>query len=106
MKNVKISNEWFEVIKPRKHAVEYACPGKWDYTDIWQAYETPSRYKVDIWEYWNEFYGDEKYKFGIPFISSRNTFAFTVTFNVFDAETLEWIGVAVITRDHNRLYLA
>ena len=106
MKNVKIGNEWFEVIKPRKYKPQYACPGKWDYADIWHAYNKPSKYKVDIWEYWNNFFGDNQYKFGTPFITSRNCFAFTVVFNVFNAETLEWIGIAVITRDHNRLYLA
>lgn len=106
MKNLKIRNEWFEVIKPRKYKPEYACPGKWDYVNIWQAYDKPSYAKEKIWCYWNNFYGDEHYKFGVPFIRSRNCFTFTVVFNVFDAETLEWIGIAVITRDHNRLYLA
>lgn len=106
MKNVEICNEWFEIIKPRKYKPTYATPGKYDYMNIWQAYEKPSYAKECIWNYWADFYGDETYKFGIPFISSRNSFAFTITFNVFDAETLEWIGVAVITKEHNRLYLA
>lgn len=106
MKEVKINGEWFEVIRPRKYKPEYAVPSKWDYLNIYQAYERPSSSKVAIWKYWNSFYGDDVYKFGIPFIRSRNCFAFTVVFNVFDNSTYEWIGVAVITKDHNRLYLA
>lgn len=106
MKNVKINGEWFEVIRPRKNKPEYAVPSSWDYTDIYQAYVKPSVYKVDIWNYWNHFYGDKVYSFGVPFISGRNCMTFTVTFNVFDNSTYEWIGVAIITKDHNRLYLA
>lgn len=105
MKELKIGSEWFEVIRPRKHKPEYAVPSPWDYTDIYQAYERPSIYKVHIWDYWNNFYGDDVYKFGIPFISSRNCFTFTIVFNVFDNITYEWIGIAIITKDYNRLYL-
>lgn len=105
-KMVEIGNEWFEVIKPRKHKPEYAVPTNYDYMNIWQAYEKPSQAKECIWNYWSVFRGDDVYKFGIPFITSRNCFSFTICFNVFDAQTLEWLGVAIITKEHNRLYLA
>lgn len=105
-KYVTISGETFEIIKPRKYKPQYFTPSRWDYMNIWQAYEKPSYAKECIWNYWNSFMGDEVYKFGIPVITSRNCFAFSITFNVFDAQTLEWLGIAHITRDHNRLYLA
>lgn len=105
-KQVNISGEWFDVVKPRKHVVEFACPTNYDYTDIYQAYSKPSIYKVQIWEYWNKFLGDDVYRFGVPFISGRNCFSFTVTFNVYDAVTDEWLGVARITKDKQVIYLA
>ena len=46
MKDVKIGNELFEVIKPRKHKPDYAVPSPWDYMDIYEAYKRPSIYKV------------------------------------------------------------
>lgn len=105
-KQVNISGEWFDVVKPRKHNVSFAVPSNYDYLDIYDAYAKPSTYKVEIWDYWQKFTGDNNYHFGIPFISSRNCFAFTVTFNVYDAKTLEWLGVARITKDKQVIYLA
>lgn len=108
MKTQMLYGELFEIIHP-KNPVSYAYPSQWDYMDITDAYDKPSQAKREIWAFWREFgqtlNSDEPYTFGIPFISSRNCFAFSVTMNVFDADTMEWIGVAHITRDHNRLYL-
>ena len=109
MRYEKIYGEMFEVIKPRREVCE-VYPTQWDYTDIYQAYDNPSDAKVEIWDYWYHF-GiqddiNECYHIGIPFISSRNIFAFTVTMNVYDINTRDFVGVMVITRDHNRLYLA
>lgn len=106
MKLIDINGETFEVIKPRKYKPEYAVPSQWDYLNIYEAYEKPSAIKVDIWQYWVGFYGDDNYSFGVPFISGKSCFAFTITFNVFDNHTGEWLGIAIITRDHNRIYLA
>lgn len=103
-KYISIDGEYFEVIKPRRHEVEIQHRGQWGYVNIWQAYEKPSDTKVAIWEYWYNFFGDETHRFCNPFISSRNCFSFTVTFNVYD-ENFDFIGVARITKDHNRLYL-
>ena len=105
-KTIKIRNEYFEVIKSRKYKVEAIEPNARNYSDIWSAYVKPSYEKVRIWNYWDNFFGDETYKFGLPLITGKNTFMFTISFNVFDAKTLEWLGVAVITANHNRLYLA
>lgn len=104
-KYINIDGEYFEVIKPRKHEVTPVYPTQWDYTDIMQAYVKPSVYKQSIWDYWRSFMGDEAHRFGNPFITSRNCFSFTVTFNVYD-ENFDFIGVARITKDYNRLYLA
>lgn len=109
MKTQKLYGETFEIIHP-KIPVSYAYPSQWDYLSIETAYDRPSQAKREIWAYWQEFGkaasdSVEPYVFGIPFISSRNCFAFSVTMNVFDAETQEFVGVAYITRDHNRLYL-
>lgn len=103
-KYISIGGECFEVIKPRKHEVMPVYPTKWDYTDIMQAYVKPSVYKQRIWDYWRSFMGDDTYRFGNPFISSRNCFSFTVVFNVY-GEKWDFVGVACITKDHNRLYL-
>lgn len=109
MKTLQMYGETFEVIHPRRKVSE-VYPTMWDYTDIYQAYQRPSDAKVSIWEYWYQF-GDyagkpfDTYHIGVPFISSRNGWAFTVEFNVYDAD-YNFIGYAHITRDHNRLYLA
>ena len=109
MYNEIIYGEWFEVIKPRREVCE-VYPTRWDYTDIYQAYDSPSDAKVGIWDYWYHFGivddDNERYHIGVPFISARNTFAFTVTMNVYDIDTYEFVGVMVITANHNRLYLA
>ena len=106
---INLYGEDFEVIFPRD-VVEPITPSMWDYTDIYQAYDRPSVYKVEIWNYWCEFGDrgtdpDAAYYFCCPVITSRNCFKFTVCFNVYDVDTMEFVGVAVITRDHNRLYL-
>lgn len=107
MKRINLYGEDFEVIHPR-NGVEPAHPNQWQCTDIYQAYKRPSEHKLAIWKYWSNFgvpYEDKEwYHIGIPFISSYNTFAFTVTANVYDPE-LNFLGVMVITKDHNRLYL-
>ena len=103
-KGINISGEYFEVVKLRKR-VTPVYPTQWDYTDIMQAYAKPSIYKQRVWNYWRSFMGDNTHRFGCPFISSRNCFAFTVEFNVYD-EDFNFIGVAHVTREHNRLYLA
>lgn len=108
MKTIKLYGETFEVKHPR-NGVQEVYPSRWDYTSIYQAYQNPSIYKVQIWEYWEKFGlpidETQPYHIGIPFITSRNCFKFTVTFNVYDMETREFAGVAVVTADHNYLYL-
>ena len=106
VKTIKIRNEYFEVIKPRKYKPVAISPNAWNYSDIWSAYDKPSYEKVRIWNYWDNFFGDEMYKFGLPLITSKTHQFFTISFNVFDAKTSNWVGVAVITANHNRLFLA
>lgn len=107
-KTVKLYGETFEVKYP-KNGVEFRAPSMWDYTDIYQAYERPSIYKVQIWEYWKNFGLPEDetqpYRVGIPWIDSRNCFMFTVTADIYDGETGEFAGIMHITKDHNYLYL-
>lgn len=108
MKNVELYGENFEVIYPKDGVCE-VVPTAYDYMTIYTAYDKPSIYKQDIWHYWEHFglVDDEKYPYhiGIPFITGRNCFSFTVTFNVYDIDTREFKGVARITKEHNRLYL-
>ena len=47
---INLYGEDFEVIFPRD-VVEPITPSMWDYTDIYQAYDRPSVYKVEIWNY-------------------------------------------------------
>ena len=109
MKHEKINGEWFEVSRPRKYKPQMIKGDRWTYTGIYAAYDHPSVYKVCIWDEWCNFtyhIADEcPFTFGQPWITSRNTFSFTVAFNVYDRETGDFAGVAVITRDHNRLFL-
>lgn len=108
MRYETIYGETFEVIKPKREVKEF-FPTNWDYSDIYEAYERPSRYKVKIWEDWCRFgkADDERYFIGEPWITACNTFKFTVTMNVYDKKNdYAFVGVMVITRDHNRLYLA
>mgnify|MGYP003313209758 CR=1 FL=1 len=107
---MKVYGETFEVIKPRKREVVPVYPTQWDCTDIYQAYGRPSQAKVDIWNYWKDFgiEDNEQFRIGIPFISSHNCQAFTVTANVYvDVDGYaNFYGVMVVTRDHNRIYKA
>lgn len=107
MKTIELYGETFEVKYPRDGAEE-TYPTYWDYTDIYQAYNNPSIYKVQIWDYWSKFGlpDDETqpFKVGIPFITSRNCFAFTVVANVYNWDG-SFAGVMRITKDHNYLYL-
>lgn len=108
-RNMYLYGETFEVVFPRDE-VQSITPGMWDYTDIYQAYERPSCHKVSIWNYWREFGlrgsdPDAPYYFGYPVITSRNCFMFTVCFNVYDVDTMEFVGIARITRDNQKLYL-
>lgn len=110
MRYETIYGETFEVIKPRKCEVCEVYPTQWDYTSIYQAYQKPSDAKVAIWDYWYHFGQqddvNERYHIGVPFITGRSCHAFTVSMNVYDIDTHAFVGVMVITRDHNRLYLA
>lgn len=55
---------------------------RYGYKDIYSAYITPSEYKREAWEYWKEFSRVITENGGCvdvePFISSKNTFNFTV----------------------------
>lgn len=109
MKTILLYGETFEVVYPRSGVTEFVPDFRYHTTDIYRAYQKPSIYKVQIWDYWKNFGlpedETEKYHIGVPVITSHNCFKFTVRFNVYDMETREFAGVAVVTADHNRLYL-
>ena len=108
MKTEKIYGETFEVYKV-KDIKEFFPDFRYHYLDIYSAYDKPSEIKCAIWDYWKNFglFSNEKSKYwiGIPVITSRNCFMFTITFNVYDIETNEFVGIAKITKEHNKLYL-
>lgn len=76
----------------------YAHRG-YTYSDIYEAYDRPSVYKVRAWEYCKGLCADLG-GFDLV-IASRNTFAFSVVFKFFDRETGA-LSYAYITRDYDR----
>lgn len=106
-KRMEINGEFFEVVKPRKYAVNPVSFSRWDCQDIYAAYDRPSTHKVSIWNYWRNWKDTCDTHFFTGFrIVSHNTFTFTINANVWDEKTGEFIGIIVITKDYNRIYLA
>lgn len=71
-KQISILSEVFTV-KNNTQNLEYIPTGK---QDIWEAYERPSREKVYIWTYWEDWFG--KLGSGKFQVRSYNTFQFTI----------------------------
>lgn len=103
-----INGEYFTYFpnKPQK-AVEFT---RWNYSNIWNAYERPSWDKEKIWNNWYSWFNDCIRKYGYKriddfqmFIRSRNTFQFTISANIIDSETGECL-VLDITASHNYCY--
>lgn len=51
------------------------------YSDIYDAYERPSRYKIGIWNEWKRWFIEHD---GYCFISSKNCMQFTISGYVYD----------------------
>ena len=105
MKYTTINGETFETIKPSKlnvkKAIENLAQSKRE--TIYDHYDKPSVYKVGIYEEWRDWALES------PVccfsVTSANTFCFTIECVLYDEETNEDIGLIVITKSHNRLYL-
>lgn len=70
------------------------------YDDIYGAYGRPSKYKIDIWKDWKEWFNRNN---GYCVISSKNYKFFTIEGYVTDKETGKRY-FAYITYANNRLY--
>ena len=105
MKTMNINGEVFDVVKPRHAVTPLFYPCGFDSNDIYNHYERPSARKVNIFNYWRNWYYETQ---GVTclFISSANTFQFSLAGNYCDPETGEFIGVLKITAAHNRIYIA
>lgn len=90
-------NERTNLAKGMIYRYEYAIDH--GYSDIYDAYERPSRYKVSAWNDCKELCKSLN-GFNLR-IASRNTCKFTVTFGYFDPVDGD-LRVAYITRDYDR----
>lgn len=100
MTNINVSNssKRDQRIARENAAFAYAHRG-YTYSDIWEAYDRPSVYKVRAWEYCKQLCADLG---GFDMlIASRNTFQFSVCFKFYDQETGA-LSYAYITRDYDR----
>lgn len=101
MKNQKeyqvFNGERFEIIHT---GVEL---GSIPYRDIWDCYERPSRWKVEIFADWSKWAHDTP-GFGYPQISSYNCQMFTLVGWHYD-ENYEIDGHYYITKTRQELYL-
>ena len=78
-----------------KPAEKKATMKRWDYLNIWYAYERPSQTKVSIWEDWKKWFLRNTDSFSI-WVSGRNSMQFTIsgwfelegkTYNVYITKT-------------------
>ena len=85
-----------------------ACLGTpWGhYKDLWDAYNRPSKAKIGIYEEWSNWFLELNLLKCVReckwWISSRNTFGFSITgYVIYENGTAQ---AFYITRDHNRMY--
>ena len=103
MKTIEINGKVFEVIKP-KNPIEanlrytFGCDN-----DIYNFYDKPSLYKVEIWHEWVEWAmnTDNVASF---YISGANCMQFSIMGCYQDPSTGKVYNL-YITRNHNRAYL-
>lgn len=101
MKTITINERTFELIQPR-NAINPYIGFLGSRSDIYQWYDSPSQYKVEIWEDWLEwaYTTDGLLSFEI---TSANTFQFSIGGVYVDDNNVRY-GLR-ITRGHNRAYL-
>lgn len=78
---------------------------KWDYKDIYSAYDRPSYIKQDIWHEWTNWIHNISWRTGDYenndiWIVSKNAFQFTISGTVINEKTGEILGIH-ITKAHN-----
>ena len=105
MKYTTINGETFETIKPRKwdvrKAIERLAQSKRE--TLYNHYEKPSKYKIGIYEEWRNWALESPVD--CFSVTSANTFCFTIECVLYDEKTFKDIGLIIITKAHNRLYL-
>ena len=103
-KYMTINGEQFEVINS-KHSERMFdwWSGEVPYS-LERCYERPSEEKRQIWEYWDNWACDSWPSVSHFGISSYNTFSFVLKGLYWD-ENDNPIGLLVITKAHNKLYL-
>lgn len=100
-KYVKINGVDFELCRPYKgKAIIWGYAGHGTHSNIYECYNRPSVYKVEIWDDWCRFFWNlEKAEW---WINSHNCMMFTISAFV------EWQNVKYflsITKYHNRAYI-
>ena len=103
--NVRIKNTSNKGQKIARAAAEYAYSGRAykSYTDIFQAYKNPSKYKVEAWNYCKELC-KRMHGFDIV-IPAAGMQTFSVVFKFRERGTRK-LCYAYITRDYNRFCYA
>lgn len=104
MKTIDICGTRFEVIKPRKPITD--CTEKTRFRGLEYYYDKPSQTKVAIYNDWYDWKKEvDRTEFGFVEnfgVSSANSHQFSISFRMV---WMNHIYLALITRDHNRLYL-
>ena len=72
---IEINGKRF-VIMVNKPAEELAHMTRWEYRNIWEAYDRPSRTKEEIWEDWKNWFNS--FDNSALWVQSRNTNQFTI----------------------------
>lgn len=101
MEKLTINGETFEVIRTRKHIVKPFRGWFCDESAIFNAYERPSIYKIEIWKSWlkwaRETEGVKAFE-----ITSHNCMQFTIGGLYVDESGKEYN--IYITKCYNKLY--
>lgn len=104
-KDININGMTFEAIKPKSWSVLDAIHkhANTDIKELHHCYSKISDEKKKIYDSWKKW--SENAPVWHLSITSSNRYAFTLTCILEDSKTLENIGLIVITKSHNRLYL-
>ena len=109
MRTININGVEFEAYKETTEDIESAVRYfiNWGFGSIYDAYEKPSRYKVEIWEEWLDWARncfDENFNISRMCITGPTSQHFSIKAVIYD-ENYDLRGYLWITKLHKRVYL-
>ena len=109
MKTITINGVEFEVHKSNTADIrtEINHMRNWGFDSIYDAYEKPSRYNVEIWEEWLDWARncfDENFNISRMCITGPTSKHFSIKAPIYD-DNYDLRGYLWITKLHNRVYL-